>query len=488
MRVWAVRLPGDAKTLSPTLLTAVDKLAAVETDAEVRAQIASTARRLPVEQALTLVATLMKRDDDAKDPFIPLLCWWTIESHLDKHRDAVLALLKDPSAWNSVPVKEILLPRLMRRFAAKGTRGDFLACASLLEAAPQDDHRKRLIAGFEEAFVGRALPALPKELAAALSKSGHASPALRVRLGEPEAIETALKLAGDTAAKLPDRLTMVTLFGEVDEPKAVPVLTAILKGSRQPIELRKAAIGSLLRYGDAAIGAEIASLYVELPVELRPSAINLLASRTGSSVELLKLVETGKVKPADVPADMVTRLKSHPEARIADPARRLFSTEVTPDQAARRAEADRLRKLIAAAAGDPYKGEPIFLQRCGVCHTLFFKGGKIGPDLTSYQRDDLGTMLTSIVEPSAEIREGFRNYSVKTKDGRELSGFLTDSDTAIVAIRGFDGQDVRIPRADLVELKPMEASLMPEGLLGGMTDQEVRDLFAYLRIPQPITK
>ena len=29
---------------------------------------------------------------------------------------------------------------------------------------------------------------------------------------------------------------------------------------------------------------------------------------------------------------------------------------------------------------------------------------------------------------------------------------------------------------------------MPEGLLDGMTDQQLRDLFAYLRISQPITK
>jgi hypothetical protein len=29
---------------------------------------------------------------------------------------------------------------------------------------------------------------------------------------------------------------------------------------------------------------------------------------------------------------------------------------------------------------------------------------------------------------------------------------------------------------------------MPEGLLEGLTEQQVRDFFAYLRIPQPITR
>jgi hypothetical protein len=34
----------------------------------------------------------------------------------------------------------------------------------------------------------------------------------------------------------------------------------------------------------------------------------------------------------------------------------------------------------------------------------------------------------------------------------------------------------------------MGRSLMPEGLLDGMDAQQLRDLFAYLRISQPISK
>jgi putative heme-binding domain-containing protein len=128
------------------------------------------------------------------------------------------------------------------------------------------------------------------------------------------------------------------------------------------------------------------------------------------------------------------------------------------------------------------------MQRCGVCHTLFHKGGKVGPNLTAYQRDDLGTMLTSILDPGAEIREGFVNYIARTKSGRSLGGFLVDNDAVVVTLRGSDGQDVRVRRDDLLELKASPISLMPEGLLGGLSDQEVRDLFAYLRIPQPITR
>ena len=33
---------------------------------------------------------------------------------------------------------------------------------------------------------------------------------------------------------------------------------------------------------------------------------------------------------------------------------------------------------------------------------------------------------------------------------------------------------------------PGTSSIMPEGLLNGLRDQQVRDLFAYLRMTQPL--
>ena len=67
---------------------------------------------------------------------------------------------------------------------------------------------------------------------------------------------------------------------------------------------------------------------------------------------------------------------------------------------------------------------------------LFAQGGKIGPDLTTYKRDDLRGMLLNVVNPSAEIREGFENYIVRTTDGRTLTGFIADQDANVVVLQG----------------------------------------------------
>ena len=127
------------------------------------------------------------------------------------------------------------------------------------------------------------------------------------------------------------------------------------------------------------------------------------------------------------------------------------------------------------------------MKQCAACHKLFHKGGNVGPDLTPYQRGNLETLLTSVIAPSAEIREGFEYMTLVTTDGRILTGFVTDQDTQIITLRVKAGEDIRVERKDVESLAPVGRSLMPDGLLQGMSDQQVRDFFAYLRISQPIS-
>ena len=141
---------------------------------------------------------------------------------------------------------------------------------------------------------------------------------------------------------------------------------------------------------------------------------------------------------------------------------------------------------VESVAYDPYEGHRLYNQTCGKCHTLFGQGGKIGPDLTTYKRDDLRGMLLNVVNPSAEIREGFENYIARTADGRTIAGLIADQDPNVVVIRGADGQNISLQREEIEDLRASRTSLMPDGQLKPMSDQQIRDLFAYLRSTQPL--
>jgi len=486
VRAWAVRLGGDSREFSPTLMPGLLTLAATEPDAEVRCQLLSSARRLPASQALPLVREVVKRTNDVADPYIPLMAWWVLESHCAARGEAVLGLFDEPAFWRAPLVAEHLVSRLMRRFAAAGTRQDLLACARLLDRAPSADDRKRLVSGFEEAFQGQLLPELPESLLKGLATAGPLSLGLRVRQGDPVALEEVRGQVLNGALPIARRLAAIRVLGEVNHPPAISNLLAVVISKENP-SLATSACGSLQRYDAPQIAETLLRAWPELTPGVQSSVLNLLASRSASARLLLDSIVARTVSKKQMTKDILTRLRSHSDPQLARRVEELFPSAAVgarPDLRPRIAE---VRRIIESHPGDPYRGEAHFTARCATCHTLFFKGGKVGPDLTSYQRDDLGTMLVSIVDPNAEIREGYENQVLATRDGRTLSGFLVERDPKVVVLRGFDGADVRVPRAEIESLAPAGMSLMPEGVLDGLSESELCDLFAYLRQSQPIS-
>ena len=59
---------------------------------------------------------------------------------------------------------------------------------------------------------------------------------------------------------------------------------------------------------------------------------------------------------------------------------------------------------LRGGIGNPGRGLELLKTGCGKCHTLFDEGGRVGPDLTGYERDNLDFMLPAIVDPSLGIR------------------------------------------------------------------------------------
>ena len=485
VRLWTARFLGDAGEVSPDLSSRLAGLAATETNLEVRAQLACTAKRLPARDALPIVASLLAHDEDAKDPRLPLLCWWAIEAQCESDRDAVLQLFEDSTFWTRPIVEQHLLGRLMRRFAAAGTRRDLAACAKLLQLSPGRAHSLKLMAGFEEAFKGRSLAGLPDELIAAMARHNVGSDAFRLRQGKPEAVEAALRIVADAKAKKEQRLQFIQILGEVKQPASVPVLLDVFTQAPDN-SLRQAALTALLLYDEARIGAEVVRRYASLSNEVRAAAQTLLASRAIWSLALAEAVDAGQIKPAAVPPEVVRQIKRHQGDRLAQLASQYWPQTGRPTPAELEQRIKRLAGVLRAGLGDPYAGKKLFTATCANCHTLFHQGGQVGPDLTTYQRGDLDTMLRHIIDPSAEIREGYENFSIETKDGRSLGGFLVERDERMVVLRGPDGQNITLDRMQIVEMNATGLSLMPEGLLDALTDPQARDLFAYLRSTQPL--
>jgi putative heme-binding domain-containing protein len=485
VRAWTVRLLCDDNAVSGTVARKMATMAGTEPDVEVRSQLACSARRLPASQEMPIVGALLRRDEDATDVFVPLLLWWAIEAKCEKNREEVVGLFSDPALWKTRIVTETILPRLVRRFAAAGSKADYMTCARLFKMAPGRDSGLLLMMGFEEAFKGRGIGGLPQELLEETARLGGGSVALGVRQGREDSIERALKILGDPKTKTEERLECVEVFGEVRQPRSIPVLLSLVRAGN-PDALRKAALSALEQYDSPEIGTAVVTIHDTLPAEIRAVAQTLLLSRKGWSLQMVEAVERGAIAKEEVPPDVVRRLAVLKDDRLAAAVRRVWGEVKGATTDDMRREIERLGAIVRAGKADPYAGKKLFTANCSNCHSLFGKGGAVRPDLTSYRRDDLGAMLLNVVNPSAEIREGYENHLVITESGRTLTGVLLEQDPKTVVLRTVDGQRVAIAREDVAEMSISGISLMPEGLLKRLSDQQVRDLFGYLRSTQPL--
>ena len=59
---------------------------------------------------------------------------------------------------------------------------------------------------------------------------------------------------------------------------------------------------------------------------------------------------------------------------------------------------------------------------------------------------------------------------------------IAAQDPQTVTLRDAANQETLLSRGDIKTLEATPVSLMPPGLLTGMSDAELRDLFAYLRL------
>lgn len=485
VRQWTMRLLGDENTINSPVRERLLEIARNESDSRVRSQLASTLGRLPGEQTLPILREMLNRDADASDIHIPLLLWWALESKADSDREAILKIFTSPDVWKLKLVRDHLIERLMRRYASSGTQADLLTCAKLLNHAPSAEDAKILLEGFEKAFEGRSLAGLPDELVAAIARVGGGSLALKLRQGQPDALRESLGLIADEKTPKADRLKYLQILAEIHPPTAQDVLLALLKKT-QDAELQGASLGALQSYDTVEIGATVVAQLPKFSEESRYVALNLLASRKEWARELLNAVDAGTIPPKTIPIEVVQRILFQKDDRNQALVEKHFGEVKGATTAEMLAQVESLKGVLSVGTGNPYNGRKLFMGNCGKCHLLFNQGGRIGPDLTGYKRDDIHTMLVNVVNPSAQIREGFENYVLITTDGRILTGFIADQDARVVVIKGADGQTTIIPRSDIEELAASPKSLMPEGALKDFKEQEIRDLFAYLRATQPL--
>jgi putative membrane-bound dehydrogenase-like protein len=119
--------------------------------------------------------------------------------------------------------------------------------------------------------------------------------------------------------------------------------------------------------------------------------------------------------------------------------------------------------LAALPRADASRGRAVFhAAGCIACHRVGAEGGAFGPELTGLgARGNVERVIRSILEPSAEIVEGFGVHTYTLRDGKVVAGRILEEGQSNVTIIQPDNRTVTLARTDLVKQETLPISSMP---------------------------
>ena len=149
---------------------------------------------------------------------------------------------------------------------------------------------------------------------------------------------------------------------------------------------------------------------------------------------------------------------------------------------------DELLPLVEAGLTDRdfARGKALFgAAQCYKCHIFDNSGGIVGPNLTGVgRRFSNKDLVENIIDPSRVISDQYAATIFSMKDGRLVTGRIANlgGDTISVMTNMLDpGSLTGINRNEIEETAESKASMMPNGLLDTLSNEEALDLIAYLK-------
>jgi putative membrane-bound dehydrogenase-like protein len=479
------------------------KLAKEDKSSFVRLTLASTLQRLPVAKRAELAAVLLAHAEDANDPFLPYLVWYGI-SPLAKQNPAALVTLAKDCTW----------PKTLR-WIARSLATQPEALNALLGQA-KVEQVEEILGGMADAFKGIRKVEKPGawDEFVEVAKRGE-SDAGRAKARtttnaetEPAKAVTTIRTEGVTTQQVIQELSI--LFGDgralddvkkiaLDEKADLSARESALKTliENRPDDLREictellevrglniVAVRGLALFSDPEIGQKLAGSYRKFSTAERPTVIDTLVSRPTFAKELLKEMGANKIPRADLSAFHARQITSFKDEALSEQLVEVWG-ELRESAADKKELIEKVKKQLTPATlakANLSQGRMLFTAVCGACHTMYGQGGKIGPDLTGSGRANLDYLLENIADPSGVVSADFRMSLLTHKDGRVLSGVVTESNARTLTLRTLT-ETMVLDRADIVKQETSPLSMMPEGLLLAFGPEQVRDLIAYMMHP-----
>jgi putative heme-binding domain-containing protein len=285
--------------------------------------------------------------------------------------------------------------------------------------------------------------------------------------------------AADPSIRPADRIAAAALLAA--EVPSRPGALASLAGwldARHPPAVQAAAARALAATAAAEIPTLFAAAWSRLGPAGRDATLAGWLGRGPWAVDLLERVERGEIPPAAFDTTQRGRLLRHESREVQRLAQKAFGGAMPTRVAV-------IERYVPALAlnGDAARGRELYRAACSACHKRGEEGRDVGPDLASVTSHTPERLLSSILDPNADIQPGYAAFTCTLQDGEQAYGLIVSETAGSVTLKLLDGSRRTFRRNEIASLEGGAASLMPEGLESAIQPQGLADLIAFLRGP-----
>ena len=446
-------------------------------DGLVRLQTASDMQRLPLEERWPIATALAKHEEDANDRQQPLVIWYGIEPAVAADPLKGVELIKEAKLPT---VRRLVARRIAEMIEAKPEAVDALVALMTEHKKVRDDVLAGIAAGldgFSSAKKPKGWDEFARGVAPEPAKAGTTIQNLSVVFGSGRASDDLIVIVKNTDGDANARLNAFKSLTRSAKPELLPVIRGLINDKVLGTVSRSA----LAAYDDPNIPKAMLNPWPGRSEEQQAATVATLTSRPSYAKALLEAVKAKKV-----PATAISPFQARQIRSLGDESLNSLLTEAwgeirdTPEaKKAEFAKWEGLLKPEVVAKADPAKGRMIFMAACSACHKLYGQGGAIGPELTGSDRHNLKYLLENILDPSAVVPADFRVSVLNLKDGRTITGVIPEQTERTLTVQT-PAERLTIERTQIVKQAQLPMSLMPEGLLTALGDENVKNLIAYL--------
>jgi putative heme-binding domain-containing protein len=298
--------------------------------------------------------------------------------------------------------------------------------------------------------------------------------------GDQAAMDRAIELVQDQFTETETRRrALYSLLTQKHQP-AAQLLEDLL--SEKELQLDAIRGYALIEHPRAA--EILLDRYPDWPAPLKKATLETLATRRNYAEALLVAIEAKQIAIEEVPAHVARSM----DLLLGDSFAKIFGEVRELDQDRNQLIA-RYKELLtdeSLAEADAQAGRKVFEKTCASCHKLYGTGGDIGPDLTGSNRANLDYILLNSVDPSYDVPEGYRMVLIETVDGLVLNGVVAEENARSVTLKTVQQPRVVVLKDDIVERQISPKSIMPDGQLEALKQDELRNLILYLRSTQQV--